>query len=144
MQLELIPALAVMLFVPFAVTFFALRFILWQPLLAYLEAREHAIIGTKHEAEKLSHEATARTAEIEKKLQVTREDIAAERAAARKRVADRHAVIVGEARATAEQHLSSAVAEIERARAQAGSELRPMANDLAREIAAGVLGRQVV
>lgn len=144
MQLELIPALAVMLFVPFAVTFFALRFILWQPLLAYLEAREHAIVGTKHEAERLAHDAAARTTEVEKKLQSARDDIAAERAAARKRVADKHAVIVGEARATAERHLVEAVAEIERARSRAAADVRPMANELAREIAAGVLGRQVV
>jgi F-type H+-transporting ATPase subunit b len=144
MQLELIPALAVMLFVPFAVTFFALRFILWQPLLAYLEAREHAIDGTKHEALRLTHEAAARTTELEKKLLSAREDIAAERSAARKRVADKHAVIVGDARAEADRQLADAVVQIERARAQAALEVRPMAHDLAREIAAGVLGRQVV
>lgn len=143
--MEIMPdlALAAMLFVPFVVTFVALKVILFDPLLAYLEQREHAIVGAKDEAHALDKDADARAVELDKRLSGARDEVVAIRGAARKRAADQQTLILGEARKRAEERVAHALAEIERERAKASAQIQPLAADISREVASTVLGRPV-
>lgn len=135
------PALAALLLLPFLVTMAALYFILFKPLLAYLGEREHAVVGSRAEAQQLNHTADARVKQLESQLVATREAIATTRAAARGRAAEQQALIVGKARKAADAQLAAAITDIAAEQGRAAGSIGPMAQSLAGDIVTQVLGR---
>jgi F-type H+-transporting ATPase subunit b len=143
--MEVVPSLplALLMVVPFLVTFVALRFILFKPLLDYLDERDHTIAQARHDTESLTAQIGERMTSLEAKLANARDAVASLRTAARQRAQEQQAGIIGKARAEADTLVKQAVAEIGVEREKAAGTMRDTAAALSREIASRVLGRQV-
>jgi F-type H+-transporting ATPase subunit b len=127
--------------VPFLVLVVSLHLILYKPMLAYLEAREHATLGARKEAEALQARAAARLAEWEAALAVARNDVTDFRSQRRAAANGQYQRIVAEARAASEAHIAAAVADIRKDAGIARAELATAAKALSRDVAVQVLGR---
>ena len=69
--------------VPFLVTLGATWFIIFKPMLAYLDARENSTIGARKKTEEINKEAAQRTQELEEQLRMARIKTGEIRSAAR-------------------------------------------------------------
>ena len=138
---ELIPT--AILTVPFAVTLLALWFILFKPLLDYLEEREAVTSKALAEADHIRHSTTSRMAEIEGRLAEARKSATELRTAARASAQKQEVAIVRAARVDADQRVDAAVAAIGESRSAASNTLRNQASELARDLARQVLGREI-
>ncbi|MDP2315165.1 MAG: ATP synthase F0 subunit B [Pseudomonadota bacterium] len=141
--MNIIPDLVLVgtLMVPFLVLVAGLHFILYKPMLAYLEARANATVGARKEAEALQGKAAARLAEWDAALAAARLEVTDFRAQRRAGAQALHARVVAEARGAAEAHLSQAIAGIRAEADAARNELDATSRALSREVAAQVLGR---
>jgi F0F1-type ATP synthase membrane subunit b/b' len=135
------PAAAVALFVPFLVAVFGLWTLLWSPLLAYMDERQHASEHARHEAHRLGHEADERMARIAANLEGAEAAARSARQLLRASALTEEARVVGEARAEADRRVSLALTEIRDAADAAARALRSQATNLAGDIAARTLGR---
>lgn len=138
---ELIPT--AILTVPFAVTLLALWFILFKPLLDYLEEREGVSTRALAEADHIRHSTASRMAEIEGRLAAARKSATELRQDARARAQKQEIAIVRAARVEADERVDAAVAAIGQSRTSASTVLRNQASDLARDLARQVLGREI-
>lgn len=141
--MEIIPSLipALLLVLPFLVTYLALRVILFGPLVTYLEERD-AVSGTAHaEAEAFVTATSDKLSELEKRLTVARRDIGELRKAARTTASQEEAKMLAEARAQGEARVAEASARIGQEKHVAATTLRGTAKILSAEIATQVLGR---
>jgi F-type H+-transporting ATPase subunit b len=143
--MEVIPSLplALLMVVPFLVTFVALRSILFKPLLEYLMEREAVVVQAKHDTEALTGQIASRMSSLEVKLSDARDEVASVRTAARQRAQEQQGAIIGKARAEADTLVRQAVAEIGVEREKGAATMRDTAAGLSREIASRVLGRQL-
>ena len=126
---------------PFLVAFFALRSLLFRPMIAYLEERDAAIAGAQEETGQLRERVATARAEWDQRLADARAEGAAHRSTIQAEANARRQVLVDDARASAEQHVDAALTEIEQARASAASQLQQSARQLAHDIAERVLDR---
>lgn len=126
---------------PFLALVAGLHFILYKPMLAYLDARADATVGARKEAEALQAKATARLAEWEAALAKARQEVAEFRALRRSDAQGKHARVVSDARAAAEAHIGQAIAVIRAEADTARTELDATSRALSREVATQVLGR---
>ena len=109
------PVTAIVMTIPFIIKYFALNYILFKPLFAYLEEREHVVHDAKHETHDLTGKIEQQMATLEQKLRAARDEAAAVRATARHH---------------AEQKTASAA-------------MKTTATELSADIARQVLGREV-
>lgn len=128
---------------PFLVTLFALNFLLVRPVREYLEGRDAAIHGARHDAEHIAHAADAKLADLNAQIARAREQAAALRAAARQAAIHKESEVVDAARKQAEAALESALAGISAEATAARSSLRDAAVALSNDIAGQVLGRRI-
>lgn len=137
------PTLVAIQMAPFLVVLGALYFIIFKPMLDYLEARERVIEEGRSEARKLEEQLEGRIADYDARL-----------AAARAQVTELHARLraeaqaaadhrLHEARAAADAQVAAAVASIAVEREAARAKLEATARALAVDISARVLGRTV-
>jgi F-type H+-transporting ATPase subunit b len=143
MQIIPQPIPTLVLVVPFLVTFVALWQILFKPLFEYLEDRDRVSREALAEAKHLRHDADARLADIEARIAAGRKEAADHRATARAAAQKQEAVAVRAARAAADARVAEAVGQIGQQRQAAAATLRGQANDLARDLARQVLGREL-
>ena len=143
MQLAPDPILALVMTIPFLVTFAALNFILFKPLVAYLDQRDAAKHDAEHEAEHLAHEIEHRNKDVEQQLEKALADVATLRANLRSNAQVEESTILGSAREAAEGRVNAALAELATAREAGRAALRSQATTLSSDIAAQVLGRDV-
>ena len=129
---ELGPSIALAL--PFFVAFVGLYVILWRPLMSFLDEREQATDGARHEAEELAAQADERAAALEDKLQAAKRDVADLHLAARGRAQAREAEIIRAARAEAEARIAEAQTRIDTERESARAELETTAKTLSTDI----------
>jgi F-type H+-transporting ATPase subunit b len=143
--MNIIPDLGLLLMqtIPFVVTLIALHFILFKPMLAYLEERDAAIEGVKEEAQKLQARIDSDVALWEGKLAAARSEVAQERSRLHEAAQAQRKRLIDEARVQAEARVGSAVAEIQEARKAATTTIRSTSLALARLIAERVLDRPV-
>jgi F0F1-type ATP synthase membrane subunit b/b' len=137
------PVHAALLTVPFLVAVAALYFILWQPLLAYLDERDEVSARARHEAKELASAAAEQVGKIEARLAEARQKVVGLRQEARNRALSKENEIVASARTAADHRVAEALAEIGRDKSVAAGALRHTANELSDQIAARVLGRSV-
>ncbi|MES2638802.1 MAG: ATP synthase F0 subunit B [Myxococcota bacterium] len=133
--------LVIWLMIPFLVLVTGLHFILYKPMLAYLDARADATVGARKEAEALQAKATARLAEWEAALAKARLEVTEFRAGRRAAAQGQYARVVADARAAAEAHIGQAIAVIRTEADTARTELDATSRALSREVATQVLGR---
>jgi F-type H+-transporting ATPase subunit b len=135
--------LTAVLMAPFLVLVFGLNLILFKPMLAYLDARAHATVGARKEAEALQARAGERLNEWEQALARAQAEVADYRAQRRQVAQAHYQRIVAEARVQADTRLSEALAALRADTATARAELDGTARVLSRDVANRVLGRQI-
>lgn len=126
---------------PFLALVAGLHFILFKPMIAYLDARAEATVGARKEAEALQARATTRLAEWEAALAQARQEVSEFRALRRSAAQSKHAGVVAEARAAAEVRIGQAIAVIRVEAEAARTELGATSRALSQEVATQVLGR---
>jgi F-type H+-transporting ATPase subunit b len=137
------PWLAPLLAMPFLATMAALHFILYKPLLAYLDARDHALHGARHEADHLAEQNVGSMAELDRKMAEAQASVGAIRREARGRANEAEAKILAAARAEAAAKTATAVEAIKAEKQAAAGSMQRLAGELAHDIAGRVLGRAV-
>lgn len=125
--------------VPFTLTLWMLHTVLFKPMVAYLEARDEAIYGSRRDAETLQAKAAAKLEEYEAALSSARREAASARAEARREAQDEREVKVAAAREAAEKKINEAIATISGEKELAKKELNRIATGLADEITVTVL-----
>jgi F0F1-type ATP synthase membrane subunit b/b' len=143
--MEIVPdPLLVGMFLPgFLVAVLASWFILWKPLMLWMEEREHAVVHARAEARRLDGEIELRLAEVDRRLRAARAEITELRTIARSKAAVDEATILAAARAEAEQRIAGATAEIAEQSETARRGLADASRSLADDLASQVLGRPV-
>ncbi|MEQ1566266.1 MAG: ATP synthase F0 subunit B [Myxococcota bacterium] len=137
------PIHSALLTLPFLVAITAMYFILWKPLLAYLEERAEVSQRARHEAHELEGAAAEQLSKIEGRLASARAHVGLVRQEARNRALAKEAEIVAGARGRAEKRVEQALSELGADKRSASEALRSTANELSTQIAAQVLGRPV-
>ena len=139
MQLVPDPILATMMVIPFLVTFFALRAIIFVPLMKYMDERNNAVETANREAADITQQNEERVATVQEKLTAARADVAALRAEARARALESERHIIDEARLDAEERVDDAVLLIEKSRVAAADAMKQAATDLSVDIVGQIL-----
>ncbi len=137
------PLTALVLTIPFLVTYAALHFILFKPLYAFMEEREQVIHAAAHETAELDGQIAQRMATLQQKLDLGREEATTVRTEARQKAHAAEAETLAAARQDAERRVTEAMRTIDAQRAQASAVLRETSTQLSQEIATTVLGREV-
>ena len=136
------PALVLLQALPFLLTIFALKAIIFDPMLAYLDGRHDATVGGRQEVQELQAKAEAHLAAYEKRLDDARTEASAIRAARRQAALAEYAHRIEGARAASAHTIEEAVGQIEYAKRGARKELEEKTRALGTQIAAQVLGRE--
>jgi len=134
---------AIVMTIPFMVTYFALQFILFKPLFAYLSDRDHVVHEAKHETHELEGRIEQQLATLDQKLRGAREEAMAVRAQARQVAHTEEAAIITKAKAEADAQVVAAVKQIRVEQAAASKLLSESSTELSTDIARQVLGREV-
>lgn len=133
--------LTAVLMAPFLALVAGMHFILYKPMLAYLDARAGATVGARKEAEALQARAGDRLAEWEAALARAQAEVTEFRSQRRAQAQAQYQRIVAEAREAAEARLGAALAALRDETVAARSELDGQARALSRDVAVSVLGR---
>jgi F-type H+-transporting ATPase subunit b len=126
----------------FVVAFLCSR-LLFRPYLRMRDERSAGIEGARDEAARLSAEADARLTRYQNQVEAARVRAQDERRKIRTDAADRQRQVTDRARSDATQVLDEAKARLQKETDAARDQLMPQGQQLAREIAATLLGRKV-
>lgn len=143
--MEIIPTPVVVLaqVFPFLVTLVGLYFILFKPMLAYLDGRSAMIAGERQKAAEIEAQLTARMNEYQARLTAARAEVVELRSTRREAAIAEYNVIVAGARREAEGRLADAVRELTAQRDAARDSLERSSGVLGEQLAARVLGREL-
>jgi F0F1-type ATP synthase membrane subunit b/b' len=136
------PALVLLQAIPFLLTVFALKAIILDPMLAYLDGRHDATVGGRQEVADLEAKAQAHLAAYEKQLDDARTTASGIRAERRQAALAEYAHRIEEARAASARTIEDAVGQIDRARKGARGQLEEQSRSIGAQIASQVLGRE--
>lgn len=117
--------------------------LLFKPVLAVIDLREHSIAGARKDGARLVAEAEAKDAELHKALDDTRRKALSERAAMLVDAQKAERKILDDARASAQTRIDAARTQLTSEREQTSTKLQAATKDLARSIASKVLLREV-
>lgn len=134
---------AIVMTIPFLVTYAALHFILFRPLFAYLDDREQAIDGARDEAARLAEQVEAQADTLQERVSEARKEVTNLHAEARTRALKEEATILAEARAQADARISEALVSIRSAQTAASGTMKTAAEQLSTDIAGQILGREI-
>ena len=143
MNIVPVPILILLQLIPFVVTIVALYFIIFKPMLRYLDARDDSTIGAREKGERLSAEVDQKMNDLADQLRTAQAQIGEKRGLGRAEATDHYNKIVHEARAEADAQIKEAVAEIQAQKEEARSALKGEADAIANQIAASALGRDI-
>ena len=143
--MEIIPTPLVVLVqvFPFLVTLAGLYFILFKPMLAYLDGRSAMIAGERQKAAEIETQLTARMNEYQARLTAARAEVVELRSTRREAAVTEYNAIVGSARRQAESRLADAVRELSAQRDAARDALEHSSGAIGEQLAAQVLGRDL-
>lgn len=143
--MEIIPTPIVVLLqlFPFGLTVAALYFILFKPMLAYLDERTAAIEGERQKAVELEARVVARVAEYEARLEKARAEVTELRTTRRAEAVEQYNALIADARRKAEEQVAVALVQLGTEREAARASLEQTASSLGAQIATRVLGRDV-
>lgn len=135
------PTLIVLQFIPFSITIAALYYILFKPMLAYLDERANATVGAKDEAKALEAKAAEKTVELQERLKEAQTEIGALRIQARNEALAEYNVLIEDARSKADAKIEAATTELQSETDAARDALSVAAKDIASQIASQAVGR---
>lgn len=126
---------------PFFTAVAGLHFILFKPMLAYLQARKDATVGERHAAEALREKASRKAQQWEVALTRAHVEAADFRAQKRAEAQAEYARQVASARAEAERQIYDQLEVLQGEAALARDEVGRMARSIANDMASRTLGR---
>lgn len=143
MQISVDPVVVALQVVPFLLTMIALHFIIFKPMLAYLDQREQARVAGRDEALALQAGIDQKLAQVEARMSQAHSEIVDLKS-------ERRTTALAEAEAQHEQgrhkanlRLDAAKVDLGQDRLAASAILREAARDLGEDIAGRVLGRDL-
>jgi F-type H+-transporting ATPase subunit b len=137
------PVFIVLQMAPFLLLIFALKGLVFDPLLDYLEERHRRITGFSSQAKSMEAEAEQQAREIEAQLAAARTSIPEMRTSMLNNASAQESQIVGQARARAEEQAARFREELAVSQREASNALRAEVETLSQDIASRVLGRPV-
>ena len=137
------PILMLIQAVPFAITLIVLNKLIFQPMIAYLNDRDVAIVGSRNDALQLQDTASDKLNAYEARVAEARAQVAGERSNARLAALDKRETLIAGARAEADKKVAEALAVIDGERALASEELDRLSRTLAGDITTQILGSEV-
>jgi F-type H+-transporting ATPase subunit b len=141
--MEIDPILIGLQLIPFLIALVGLHFIIFKPMLKYLEEREQSVARDRSAATGLQEQVQQKVAALEDKLTVARAEANAERVRLREQIREEEQTILERARERADVMVSEARTEIAAEREAASRTLRAETEALSQAIAKSVLGRPV-
>ena len=136
-----IPTLLVLQLIPFAIALAALYYIIFKPMVAYLDAREENIEGARAEAKELEQQTAQNLAELNNRLKEVRSTLNDKRMAARAELMAQYNETIYKARQEADQEIKEQVALLSTEQDAAREELKTKAQAIAKLVAIQTLGR---
>jgi F-type H+-transporting ATPase subunit b len=127
----------------FFIAFFALKALVFKPMLAVLDARDEAIDGAKELAKRLDVEVKEKQASFEAELRKVRGASGEERDRLRAEGLELERKLLEKVRVETQKLAADAKAKLDEEAALARQKLAAQRPELAREIASKVLGREV-
>ena len=141
--LNIDPQMVVLQMIPFLVATGGLYVIIFKPMLKMLAERERNIDGFRKEAELMQEEVTSKLSELEKQLAAARAEGQAERSKLRQEALDAEKEMLAAARAKSDEIIETARGVIAREKEAARAQLKTSADELSKQIAGTILGREV-
>jgi F-type H+-transporting ATPase subunit b len=117
--------------------------LLFQPYLKLRERRKAGIDGARAEGERMTAQADAKLADYEKQLAAARNRAGEEGRKVRAEAAAHEKEVTDKARTEAQKSIDEATAKMRQETEAARLQLLPQANQLAKQIASKMLGREV-
>lgn len=143
MQIIPDPLVVALQLVPFLLTMAALHFIIFKPMLEYLDDRDKARSGGRDEAEALQGRIEEKVADYDARMEEAHSEVVDLRAERRGAALAQAEGRLAEARAAADEQVRAALGAIESERAAAATGIRNTAQELAGDIAGQILGRDL-
>jgi F-type H+-transporting ATPase subunit b len=120
---------------------YLLNTLVFQPILRIIDERATAVRSARELADSAAHKATAAAAEYDQKLTAARTEVYRQMDDMRKTALDKRADLLAQTRATVEQELKTAAAQVQQESHEARAALDRDASNLAGAIVSRVLGR---
>ena len=130
-------------FLPFIVTIAALYFIVFKPMMDYLEERENASSGATDTAKELEKEIQTKKSEILREVNIALKEASDKRSVVRQELVEEYNQFVSQKRHVAETIIKEAASEIAVEKSAARQEVRVQAEAFANEIAGKIIGRNI-
>ncbi len=143
MQISVDPVVVALQVVPFLLTMIALHFIIFKPMLAYLDQREQARVAGRDEALALQAGIEEKLAQIESRMSQAHSEVVDLKSERRTKALAEAEARQEQGRHQANQRLDAAKDELGQDRLAASATLREAARELGDDIAGRVLGRDL-
>jgi len=143
MNLIPVPTVILLQLIPFLLTSVALYYILFKPMLAYLEEREEKISGARDQASSLSDQSKGSMQKIQEDTKSLRLEIAAKRSEARTEIMKDYSAKIQSAREEFEKEIQQEAQKIHNDQSSARTDLKLSAREIANLIASQTLGRTI-
>ena len=138
-----VPTLILLQLVPFLLTISVLYFVLFKPMLAYLDEREEKIDGAKAKAISMQKQSADNMSVLKEKTTSLRKEINMLRSEARAKVMSEYNQTMYEARKEADKEIKENAKTILTDQNLVREELKMQAREVAKTIASKTLGRSV-
>ena len=138
-----VPTLILLQLIPFLLTIFVLYFVLFKPMLAYLDARNEKIDGAKEKARSMQNQSAENMNMLKEKTTSLRKEINMLRSEARAKVMSDYNQTMYNARKEADKEIKENAATIMADQDLVREELKRTAREVANTIASRTLGRSV-
>ena len=138
-----VPTLILLQLVPFLLTISVLYFVLFKPMLAYLDERDEKIDGAKAKAVSMQKQSADNMNVLKEKTTSLRKEINMLRGEARAKVMSEYNQTIYEARKEADKEIKENAKTILTNQDLVRTELKMQAREVAKTIASKTLGRSV-
>ena len=138
-----IPTLLILQLIPFAVTLAALYYIIFKPMIQYLEARDENIEGARIKAKELEQQSEEKLNELNDRLKKIRSDLSDKRMSVRTELMANYNETIYKARQEADKEIKEQVALLSKEQEAAREELKTQAQAIAELVASQTLGRSI-
>ena len=130
-------------FLPFITTIAALYFIVFKPMMDYLEERENASSGATDTAKELEVDIRTKKSEILNEINIALKEASNKRSVVRQELVEEYNGFVYQKRQVAEAVIKDAINEIAVEKSAVRQEVRVQAENFANEIAGKIIGRNI-
>ncbi|MAA77633.1 MAG: hypothetical protein CL916_00110 [Deltaproteobacteria bacterium] len=138
-----VPTLILLQLVPFLLSIFVLYFVLFKPMLKYLDERDEKIAGAKAKVLSMQKQSAENMGVLKEKTTSLRKEINMLRSEARAKVMNEYNKTIYEARKEADKEIKENAKKIHTNQDLVRAELKMKAQEVAKTIASKTLGRSV-